>query len=419
MLKTVTRMLFALVMTTAMVVPASAFEPPAGYVPVEASELGIAPDYMPQYLGQSQVDAYVPETGHSVTGYMLDYWRVNGASTIYGNPISQPFGADNGLYSQAFERGIFQYSPVWMFSDEAAVRLKPIVKEDVVASRSEHRSDGRRNGADRRSGLVPAAINPVRANEVANEGGRISSFTGFGISGAFGAWYENHEGWFYMGAPLSEPMRIRGVEGQYFENGILLNQDGVVTVAPLPRENPAKYGFDTTPIEQGDRPVYSEGLFYTTYNPYGVDPTVLTGSKRIEVDISEQTMRVYQGDTLVMETFVSTGKEPNDTEIGFFHVRIKYEAQTMEGFTNSSGEVIGLGSELDADQEGEGGTEVYSVDDVPHVMYINYEAEALHGAYWHNNFGNRMSHGCINQPLDVAAFMFEFAPLGTPVTVVE
>ena len=59
----------------------------------------------------------------------------------------------------------------------------------------------------------------------------------------------------------------------------------------------------------------------------------------------------------------------------------------------------------------------YEVSDVPHVMYINYEAEALHGAYWHNNFGQKMSHGCVNQPLDVAAFMFDFAPLGTPVNV--
>lgn len=411
MLKSVTRTLFALLMCAVLTAPAAAFEPPAGFIPVEAGELGIAPDYMPRYLGQSQIEAYVPETGHSVTGYMLDYWRVNGASTIYGNPISQPFGAENGLYSQAFERGIFQYSPVWMFSDDAAVRLMPIIKSDLDASRMERRSDGRRTPTDRRSGTVPAAINTVRADEVANEGGRISDATGFGISGIFGAWYENHEGWFYLGAPLSEPMRIRGVEGQYFENGILLNQDGVVNVAKLPQDAAQKYGFDTTPIEQGNLPVYSESLFYTTYNPYGVDPTVLTGSKHIVVDISDQTMRAYQGDTLVLETYVSTGLEPNHTEIGFFHVRIKYEAQTMEGFTDSSGEVIGLGN------EGEG--EQYSVSDVPHVMYINYEAEALHGAYWHDNFGNRMSHGCINQPLDVAAFMFEFAPLGTPVTVVE
>lgn len=413
MFRTIGKTLFAVIMVTMLVTPVAAFEPPQGYVWAKpsAAELGIPEENMPRFLGQSQVDAYVPETGHSVTGYMLDYWRANGAAYIYGNPISQPFGASNQLYSQAFERGIFQYSTVWLHSDDAAVRLMPIVKQELDANRSERRSDGRRQPADRRTGVVPASINTVRAEQVSAEGGRLSTVTGYSISGAFGAWYDRHEGWFYMGSPLSEPMRIRGVEGQMFENGILLIQDGEVKVAPLPRENPQKYGFDTTPIEQGDRPIYSEALFYTTWNPYGVDPTVVTGQKHIVVNVSEQILRAYQGDVLVLETYVSTGLEPNETEIGFFHVRIKYESQTMQGFTDGSGEVISVGTE----GEGEG----YRVEDVPHIMYINYEAEALHGAYWHNNFGARMSHGCINLPLDVAAFLFEFTPLGTPVTVIE
>ena len=376
-----------------------------------AADLGLPEEAMPREFGASSIEAYVPETGHSVTGYMLDYWRANGAATVYGNPISQPYAASNQLYSQAFERGIFQYSEVWLYSDDAAVRLMPIVQDDVVAQRSETRSDGRRGGADRRA--VPAAIDTDRANAVAAEGGRVSQTTGYSISGVFGQWYDNHEGWFYLGAPLSEPMSVRGVEGQLFQNGILLLQDGVVQVAPLPKEHPEKYGIDTTPIAQGNLPIYSEAMFYSNYNPYGVDPTAIDGPKRIEVSISEQTMRAYQGDTLVLESLVSTGLEPNHTEIGFFHVRIKYKSQTMEGFTNGSGEVISLGS------EGNGEGEQYTVEDVPDVMYINFDAEALHGAYWHNNFGNRMSHGCINQPLDVAAFMFDFAPLGTPVTVYE
>lgn len=414
MYKTIVRSLFAVLFTASLASPVAAVEFPVGEVRgmPTAAELGIPEENMPMYLGQSEIDAYVPETGHSVNGYMLDYWRVNGASSVYGNPISQPFGASNQLYSQAFERGIFQYSPVWMYSDDAAVRLMPIVKDDLVQKRIEQRSDGRRQPADRRTGMVPASVNTVRLDEVNAEGGRLSTTTGFSISGAFGNWYNDHEGWFYLGSPISEPMRIRGVEGQYFENGILLNQEGVINVAPLPKENPAKYGFDTTPVEQGDRPIYSESLFYSTWNPYGVDPTTLVGQKYIIVDISEQVIRAYQGDTLVLESYVSTGLEPNHTEIGFFHVRIKYLSQTMEGFENGSGEVISLGA------DGGEGTH-WSVDDVPHIMYFNYEAEAIHGAYWHNNFGARMSHGCVNLPLDIAAFMFEFAPLGTPVTVVE
>ncbi len=384
-----------------------------------AEQLGIDPAYIPPDMGQSPLDVYVPETGHSIRGYMLDYWRANGASSVYGNPISEPFGASNGLYSQAFERGIFQFSPEWMWTDDAAVRLMPIGRQEIKEDRLTTRSDGRRTGADRRaSAWRPGSEDVTRANEVTWEGGRYSNMTGFSISGAFAAWYDSHEGWFYLGAPISEPMFQRGVLTQYFENGILLNHDGVVQPAPLPRENPEKYGFDTAPVEQGDRPVFSEALFYQHANPYGVDPTGLPGVKRIDVSISEQVMRVYQGNTLVLETLVSTGLSPNDTEVGNFHVRIKYESQTMSGFTSSSGEVVGLGSS-DGGVEGTATGNPYSVEDVPHVMYINYQAEALHGAYWHNNFGQKMSHGCINQPLDVAAFMYDFAPLGTQVNVYE
>ncbi len=383
-----------------------------------AEELGLDPDYIPPDMGQSSLDVYVPETGHAVRGYMLDYWRANGAAGVYGNPISEPFAAANGLYSQAFERGVFQFSPVWMWSDDPAVRLMPVGRQDVTESRLATRSDGRRTGSDRRAAAWrPGTQDVARANEVANEGGRFSNQTGFSISGQFAAWYDSHEGWFYLGAPISEPLIDRGVQVQYFENGILLNQDGVVSPAPLARENPQKYGFDPTPIEQGDRPVFSEALFYSNPNPAGVDPTGIPGRKVIDVSISEQMMRVYQGDTLILETYISTGLDPNSTEIGNFHVRMKFESQDMSGFTSDTGEVVGLGDA--GNVEGTATGNAYEVSDVPNVMYFNYQAEALHGAYWHNNFGQKMSHGCVNQPLDVAAFMFDFAPLGTMVNVHE
>ncbi len=380
-----------------------------------AEQLGIDPDYMPPEMGQSDLDVYVPETGHFLTGYMLDYWRANGASTVYGNPISEPFGASNGLYSQAFERGIFQFSPHWMWTDDPAVRLMPIGQQELKDDRLSTRSDGRRTGADRRAtAWQPEAGSTVRANEVANENGHVSNLTGYSLSGEFAAWYDAHEGWFYMGAPISKPHLSRGVEVQWFENGMLMLQDGVAVPAPLPRENPEKYGVDTTPIQQGGRPEYAEALFINHDNPWGVDVTRITGRKRIEISVSNQMLRAYMGDTLVLETYVSTGLPPNETEIGAFHVRIKYEQQTMSGFSNSTGEVIGLSGDGNA-QSGQ----QWSVEDVPHILYFNYQAEAIHGAYWHNNFGNKMSHGCVNLPLDIAAFMFDFAPLGTQVDVYE
>jgi lipoprotein-anchoring transpeptidase ErfK/SrfK len=52
------------------------------------------------------------------------------------------------------------------------------------------------------------------------------------------------------------------------------------------------------------------------------------------------------------------------------------------------------------------------------VMYFDNLGNALHGTYWHNNFGYPMSHGCVNLPMDVAAWMYGWAPVGTLVTVI-
>ncbi|MDP9358775.1 MAG: L,D-transpeptidase, partial [Chloroflexota bacterium] len=115
---------------------------------------------------------------------------------------------------------------------------------------------------------------------------------------------------------------------------------------------------------------------------------------------------------LMSTTLVSTGLDPNLTEQGLFRIRLKYPKQDLGGFTDATGEVLGFG-------DAPPGTIPYQVKDVPHVMYFNLDAEALHGTYWHTNFGQKMSHGCVNLPLDVAKWMYGWAPLGTGVWVHE
>ena len=130
-----------------------------------------------------------------------------------------------------------------------------------------------------------------------------------------------------------------------------------------------------------------------------VGPT--TGSakarKAIVVSISHQGVWAYKGKKVVLSSYVSTGRAGFDTPIGSFAVLTKLPSQTMEG-------VIG--------------GEYYNVPDVPSVLYFTDRGHALHGTYWHNNFGTPMSHGCVNLPLDVAAWLYDWAPIGTPVLVV-
>ena len=46
---------------------------------------------------------------------------------------------------------------------------------------------------------------------------------------------------------------------------------------------------------------------------------------------------------------------------------------------------------------------------VCHIQCTNYGGYALHGAYWHNNFGQPMSHGCVNFRPAEAKKLFEWA----------
>jgi len=126
-------------------------------------------------------------------------------------------------------------------------------------------------------------------------------------------------------------------------------------------------------------------------------PAPVAPAKRIVVSLGRQYLWAYEGDVAVWETYVSTGKAGFETPLGLFYVGTKLETDRMAGTL---------------------GGETYDIPDVPDVMYFTDVGHALHGAYWHNNFGVPMSHGCINLPLDFADWLFAWAPVGTPIEVV-
>jgi lipoprotein-anchoring transpeptidase ErfK/SrfK len=126
------------------------------------------------------------------------------------------------------------------------------------------------------------------------------------------------------------------------------------------------------------------------------DPVqVETDERWIDVNLTTQTLTAYEGDTAVLSSLISSGMWQFPTVTGQFRTWIKYESQNMTGYH--------LGYN-------------YSLDDVPHVMYF-FKDYAIHGAYWHNNFGTPMSHGCVNVNLADAEWLYNWAPLGTLVNV--
>lgn len=143
-----------------------------------------------------------------------------------------------------------------------------------------------------------------------------------------------------------------------------------------------------------------------------------TGSdKHIFIDLSNQRLYAFEGNKLVYNFLVSTGKW-NHTPTGNFKIWIKLRYTSMIGGNASIGTY-------------------YNLPNVPYTMYLynedhpKYEGYGIHGTYWHSNFGHPMSHGCINMKTEEAAQLYAWAhpetkgyvtystdsDQGTPVTI--
>lgn len=115
------------------------------------------------------------------------------------------------------------------------------------------------------------------------------------------------------------------------------------------------------------------------------------GRRWVEVNVSDQTLTAWQGDVVVMHTQVSTGKPGWRTIPGTFNVYVKLPSTRMRG-------------------------PGYDTPNVPWTMYYHL-GFAIHGAYWHNNFGTPVSHGCVNLRVDEAQLLFDWAEVGMEVVV--
>ena len=120
-------------------------------------------------------------------------------------------------------------------------------------------------------------------------------------------------------------------------------------------------------------------------------PAEGNGERWIDVNLSEQRVSAYEGDTVVNSFLVSTGVSQTPTVTGKYKIYVKVRVQDMSG-------------------------PGYYLRDVPYVMFF-YEDYGLHGTYWHNNFGTPMSRGCVNLTVDDAAWLFNWASVGTAVNV--
>jgi LysM repeat protein len=187
------------------------------------------------------------------------------------------------------------------------------------------------------------------------------------------------------GVTLEELIRANGIENPnviYVGQTLQIPVDGTdVPVSEAPEG----------PVEPQEPEATDPGAWEPIFTP--ADPSQIEEARWIDVDLSEQRVTAYEGQTPVRTTLVSTGLPRTPTPEGQFRIWIKLRYDDMAG-------------------------PGYYLEDVPYVMYF-YQGYGLHGVFWHGNFGHPMSHGCVNLPTPEAEWLFNWAELGTLVNVHE
>lgn len=152
-------------------------------------------------------------------------------------------------------------------------------------------------------------------------------------------------------------------------------------------------------IENTGKPIF-DNQYLATLPPKLADgdSTTVLGShtaadgaeKWIDVSLSEQKLRAYEGNRLIYEFPISSGRPGYDTVKGDFRVWRKVRDQAYRGGSRERGDY-------------------YYLPNVPYSLFF-HQGYAIHGAYWHNDFGiKRRSSGCINLRISDAEQVYNWA----------
>jgi hypothetical protein len=117
-------------------------------------------------------------------------------------------------------------------------------------------------------------------------------------------------------------------------------------------------------------------------------PAEVDTQKWVSVDLYEQVLTAYEDTTPVFTTLISSGLADWATDEGLYHVYVRYPRTIMSG--------------------AEGQEDFYSLQEVPWTQYFNHD-QGLHGTYWHDGFGYRHSHGCVNMSIMDSHWLFEWS----------
>ncbi len=115
--------------------------------------------------------------------------------------------------------------------------------------------------------------------------------------------------------------------------------------------------------------------------------------KRIIIELSKQWLTCFEGEDPVFETRLSSGMPGMVTPLGVHRVLHKVHTTRMIG---------GVGSNY------------YDLPGIGFVTYFTAKGVAIHGTYWHNDYGRRRSHGCVNTPTAAAQWVYRWCQPDVP-----
>ncbi len=252
-------------------------------------------------------------------------------------------------------------------------------------------------------------------------------------------WYRARGGWAH--SAWIQPMEFHERPAIFREvgpNGFWIEVIGPKTTTreePSPRA-PSVYDYVYGTVYRAtDVAIDADGtVWYKTYDEYtdkelGIEPThhwmradhvrrihesefaavrPEVADKRIRVDLKAQLLTCFEGETVVLTTKVATGAKfvqadggvaDYSTPTGDHRVILKQPSRHMRAI------------------EGERDTDAwFDLPGVPWNTFFTYEGIAIHGTYWHNDYGAPRSHGCVNVPIAVAKFIYRWTIPTAPYT---
>ncbi len=138
---------------------------------------------------------------------------------------------------------------------------------------------------------------------------------------------------------------------------------------------------------------YSPGPYILASDIRRIDPSDVTPlspdvvNKRIEVNLKAQTITAFEDDKPVLTHLICSGAGGFGTPRGTHKVLFKTVTSRMIGGSGNS---------------------YYDLPGVPFCTFFTWSGVAIHGTYWHNDYGRPRSHGCVNVPSDVSRWFWRW-----------